>query len=629
MSYKEPDWAQRPSKEFQSWFLVEIKGGVEVAKHPLHERRCTVLGRAEDMVHITIHHESSSRQHARIAFDSQGIPWLKDLQSTHGTICNKKRLPPQAISKVESNSQKAGARGIMIFPGDILRFGASTRIFCVEGPSEFDRGAVQARLQQQKQQQLQHQLAAQEQAELSNGDKPQPAEEGVSWGMDMSDELEQESPTDTADHDNKTLPMDMQVPEKHRKSLERLNGLKYKLANLETEDGRIKRKGELTSGQEKQLQRNAEREEALKKSIFQLETELYNKLYPDKASKPSAASRNQGEFNDEDDDFFDRTKIDTQSVIDSDESEATLKAKWQKIQKEMQERQQHQLFQAKRNFEDLGAKVEDAKSRGDDEEAFYIQNDLDLAKEAVKTLSDLDKAANLQLDEIEKLLKLVNPKLCMRRQSGYFGEGEPAETFLIPKPVSKHNNESTPGTLLPPPVRRIPSGTPSAQKETTDMPPPPSFTMPPPPKPLPVVPTAAASQRIEQQKPAPASSRGDAMMPPPTSRGTSVMPPPKRARIIGPSMPPPFASQEIQAPSTNSTKKHSEKPKAQGTLSFLSSMSKIEKPNSSERPRDEKQESQINSNRPLVDLKKDEWRAPAGQDGSGITKLNAKFAGRY
>jgi hypothetical protein len=31
----------------------------------------------------------------------------------------------------------------------------------------------------------------------------------------------------------------------------------------------------------------------------------------------------------------------------------------------------------------------------------------------------------------------------------------------------------------------------------------------------------------------------------------------------------------------------------------------------------------------VADPKKDEWRAPQGQDGSGITKLNAKFAGRY
>jgi hypothetical protein len=30
-----------------------------------------------------------------------------------------------------------------------------------------------------------------------------------------------------------------------------------------------------------------------------------------------------------------------------------------------------------------------------------------------------------------------------------------------------------------------------------------------------------------------------------------------------------------------------------------------------------------------MDTKKDEWVAPKGQDGSGRTKLNEKFAGRY
>jgi hypothetical protein len=63
-----------------------------------------------------------------------------------------------------------------------------------------------------------------------------------------------------------------------------------------------------------------------------------------------------------------------------------------------------------------------------------------------------------------------------------------------------------------------------------------------------------------------------------------------------------------------------------GTLAFIASMTQKEentglKPSSSPVPK--------KVQKTVIDPKKDEWRAPQGQDGSGMTKLNAKFAGRY
>ena len=121
---------------------MEIKDGVEVEVYKL-DQSCLLIGRAADQVDIPLQHESASRQHARIAFDGAGTPWLRDLQSTHGVTVNKRRLPAAAVGREESNSTNPGARGVVIYPEDVLQFGASTRIFCVEGPAGFSRGAIQ------------------------------------------------------------------------------------------------------------------------------------------------------------------------------------------------------------------------------------------------------------------------------------------------------------------------------------------------------------------------------------------------------------------------------------------------------------------------------------------------------
>ena len=84
------------------------------------------------------------------------------------------------------------------------------------------------------------------------------------------------------------------------------------------------------------------------------------------------------------------------------------------------------------------------------------------------------------------------------------------------------------------------------------------------------------------------------------------MRPPKRKRVVGPSMPQPQAT-------------------GKGTLAFLSSMTKA---SNSDKPSQDKLPIK-NEMTSAPDSKKDVWRAPEGQDGSGITKLNAKFAGRY
>jgi pSer/pThr/pTyr-binding forkhead associated (FHA) protein len=325
--HPDPPWSRPPQHE---WVLTEIKDGVEVATHRL-DCRSVVLGRAADQVHITLAHPSISRHHARIAFDGQGTPWLRDLQSTHGVTINKKAYPKVAIGRNESDSTKPGARGVVLYPGDVLQFGASTRIFCLEGPEEFARGAIRPVTEKVRD------------ASVNTNS----ASEGTTYAaLDTSAPAShQDGETEREDNDwRQTRPLtDETVPEQYQKDWEKIKALQYKLANVTTESERIRVKEDLSAGQERQLERNEERIQQLAEQIYQKENELYRKVYPDTASLPQHRRdrpKHQQDDDDFEDDFFDRTKTAAESTLlfnKDGESEQSLIAKWNALSEQHEE----------------------------------------------------------------------------------------------------------------------------------------------------------------------------------------------------------------------------------------------------------------------------------------------------
>jgi len=84
-NYHPPKWIVNP--ETKKWKLDEIKNGIIVHSHELTAPLVT-FGRTPGVkgaLAIFTAHESCSRLHARIAFDSTGTPWLRDLGSGNGT----------------------------------------------------------------------------------------------------------------------------------------------------------------------------------------------------------------------------------------------------------------------------------------------------------------------------------------------------------------------------------------------------------------------------------------------------------------------------------------------------------------------------------------------------------------
>lgn len=481
------------------------------------------------MVDVELAHESCSRRHARIAFDSRGIPWLRDLESTHGTTVNKKHLPAAAIGKTESASTKLGSRGVVLFPGDVLQFGASTRLFCVEGPAQFERGAMKA---MQQQQEAQTTTATTRPLHLQ--------------GID--DEPEQPKILD-----------ENSIPSQHYKAWEALKARRYKLQNLQTENDRIEAKGELTEGQQRQLERNMQRMESLQEEIDEAEQDLLNKIYPG----PKVGPKSLFNAADDDDDVDDRTGDARRSDNSEVETEDSLVTKWKQCYVEYGT---HKLSVARAESK-LRALEERLTHAGDEEERFYVQNDLDLAQDVYQKSSQRLDAILCDVKDTEKLLRIVNRKIIADFETGFIGMD-----------------------AMPPPGVSI------------DMPPP-SLAMPPPPPMSQILPSPSLAI---DSLPVPAGQNH----PPTNVKGKEALvnePLAKRPRVVGPVMPPPARKAPTQT----------------GTLAYLASSSTAgDRCVIAEGKKEKSADAWLES-------KKDEWRAPAGQDGSGKTKLNDKFAGRY
>mmetsp|Transcript_30574 Transcript_30574/g.34872 ORF Transcript_30574/g.34872 Transcript_30574/m.34872 type:complete len:515 (+) Transcript_30574:31-1575(+) len=512
-NYKEPVWAQRPQ---HTWKLIEIKGGIELAHHNF-EKACFLFGRAADIVDLALAHESCSRQHARIAFDARGFPWLRDLSSTHGTLVNKKQLPAEAIGKTESISREKGSRGVILFPGDTLQFGCSSRLYHLEGPSNFERGMVKA-LEQQKKSAEDRKAAHQEVSQMYDEDGTVPEEQKI---------LDESS-----------------IPPQFQKIWETLKAKKYKQRNIETESERLVAKGELSIGQKTQLERNRQKLSSLNDEITEMEIDLKNKIYPGKRINQKRLFTAAVE----DEDVEDRTQ-DRSTLQKDPETEETLVAKWNALHKIWVDQKKAGRVTEER----LKRLTEKMLAVSDEEDRFFLQNEVNLNQDISNKIDREQTALISSIKETEKLLSVVNKKIVTNLEAGYIG----LESLY---PQCSSNDVSLPLTngMTAPELL--------SSKPKRVLPPVPEF-----------------SKEDVQEKAPPIT---------------------KRMRVHGPTKP--SAANKAKPSQT------------MGTTEFMNNFSMPAPKN--------------NNNKVLstvCDTQKDEWQKPAGQDGSGRTKLNKKFEGRY
>jgi hypothetical protein len=280
--------------------------------------------------------------------------------------------------------------------------------------------------------------------------------------------------------------------------------------------------------------------------------------------------------------FYDRTKDSMDDLFDEGETQKSLTIKWKTFQTEWKQCV-GVVAVDKANVEQLTQRMKFLDPN--DEDTFFLQNDLALAKDSLKKAQERKESILYKLKETERLLHIVNDNLEMNRETGFIGEMKSAADTIHVAPLD--------AAIMPPP--------PSQSSSRASMPPPPRL---------------ASSPETTMFPPPRLASSLEASMPPPSRlppsvNDTMLPPPPKRTRVLGPTMPSStFGGADMPPPAKRPSS-------PVGTLSVLTS------------GKNKKQKQKETKESESFDPKKDVWKAPDDQDGSGITSLNARFAGRY
>ena len=586
-----------------------------IASHTLTDAS-TTFGRAADVVTIPTLHESCSRVHARIAFDSTGTPWLRDLGSGNGTLVNGKRMPTASIGKevlgeAEIRRQREGSRGVVVYPGDTIKLGASTRMYCLNGPEEFDRGAIKARMEAAKIAALNKKANGGDVDSGAGDEANAEKQDGVSWGM-SDDPAEEDDALAAATSAAPDRPIqETDVPEKHRKLFDNLRAKQHKLESALEESERIEAKAahaDLSDGQKSRLEQNRARINELRSKIEEAENELRERIWGSRARKKESSLHSSsdriGGDDDDIDDLYDKTASRKRGRDDDDgevETEQSLAAKWKELIADWHKKK-GESSAMQRRVNHLASKVATAEAAGD-EDAFFMRNDLDLVQDNYQKLMKALRNIEEELSEIEKLLRVVNAKLVVDRASSFVGleadKPKPKTTAkpdgaMMPPPGS--SSMPPPAMMAPPPPKRPSTG---------------ASMMPPPSRPVPNASISMPPPAMMVQRKGPAASSADTSMAPP---------PPKRSKPIGPPRGPGGGGgagggtlaairSAVSKPSNGSSNSSSSRPKGIGAAPPPSGFGR----------------GGTNS----TDSKEDKWQAPSDQDGSGKTSLNKRFEGRY
>ncbi|KAG9144062.1 hypothetical protein Leryth_013719 [Lithospermum erythrorhizon] len=393
-AYTTPTWSGTPCHRF---FLEVLKDGAIIDQLNVNEKGAYMFGRV-DLCDFMLEHPTISRFHAVLQFNTDGAAYIYDLGSTHGTFVNKNQVKKRVY--------------VELHVGDVVRFGLSTRLYILQGPTdlmppEADLERIRnAKIQRENQDMQESLLRAKRNASLS---------EGISWGMgedaieDNEDEIEEIT---WQTHKGQLTEKQEKTREKVIKRLEKISHMKKEIDAIRAKDIS---QGGLTQGQQTQIARNEQRISQILEELENLEETLNESIRESLGArtrrpahgKKKIPGEEDEDYSSDDDEFYDRVKKPNKPKRGENQSIETADSLLDKrdiIIKEMEEKEKSLL--------------EEKDDLADENEAPEAVDELDAYMSSLSSQLVINKkdqirkdlcALQSELDRILYLLKIADP----------------------------------------------------------------------------------------------------------------------------------------------------------------------------------------------------------------------------
>ncbi|KAJ7562912.1 hypothetical protein O6H91_03G088700 [Diphasiastrum complanatum] len=401
--YSMPAWSHAPGHPY---ILEVLKEGSVIEVLNVSQKAAYMFGRS-DRCDFILEHPSSSRYHAVLQYNNKGEAFVFDLGSTHGTFVNKRQVKSKIYAPLHV--------------GDVFRFGLSSRLYVLQGPTELMPEEGLSKVERTVLRKLEAAQEREEQeASILRAKRDAMDFDGITWGMEE----------DAVEQDDEEVAEEViwqnyggQLTDNQQKTLEKIHKRNEKLANLKKENDAIQSKeisqGGLTQGQQTQMARNEQRIEQLLEELESLEETLNESIQESIGTRSQShrSFKKKGYEEEEeelsDDEFYDRTskkrKMDNKGGMEAQKVETvdSLLLKKEELVEEIES--VLAAIEVEVNKEICNKQQPSKQEAMDSLDVFMTSVSSEIVKSSTARLEKDQQRIQAEIDRVTRLLKIADP----------------------------------------------------------------------------------------------------------------------------------------------------------------------------------------------------------------------------